>query len=186
MNARRLWSVSQPPPSRRVFVCVGLLPAPSSSRFTAPLTALHRATFLWSCTHTHIHTHTPCSCGRAKPLTVCLMLNRSSWLAVVFLPITPFSPCVHLFNYCLLFLLKHHVRNAPSYRGSIWILQFYNYRLVCFAKLAVCLERLTNPETSPQRLGRLWQTLVFPENESQRFCSSKIRLVNSLVHDRFP
>lgn len=62
-----------------VFVCVGLLPAPSSSRFTAPLTALHRATFLWSYTftRTHAHTHTPCSCGQAKPLTVCLMLNRS-------------------------------------------------------------------------------------------------------------
>lgn len=138
VSSRRLRSVSRPPPSRRVFVCVGLLPAPSSSRFTAPLTALHRATFLWSCTlHTHTlshsHTHTPCSCGQAKPLTVCLMLNRSSWLAVVFLPITPFSSCVHLFNYCLLFLFKDHIRDAPSYR-SIWIFLFYNYRFVCFHK----------------------------------------------------
>lgn len=27
---------------------------------------------------TQTHTHTPCCCGQAKPLTVCLMLNRSS------------------------------------------------------------------------------------------------------------
>lgn len=28
--------------------------------------------------HTRTQSHTPCSCGQAKPLTVCLMLNRSS------------------------------------------------------------------------------------------------------------
>lgn len=42
--------------NRRVCVCVGPPPAPSSCRFTAPLTALHRAKFLWSCAHTHPHT----------------------------------------------------------------------------------------------------------------------------------
>lgn len=88
-----------------VFVCVGLLPKPSSSRFTAPLTALHRATFLWSYTLTH--THTPCSCGPAKPLTVCLMLNRSSWLAVVFPSITPFlSMCPSFLTTAYCFSLR--------------------------------------------------------------------------------
>lgn len=73
--------VTQPPPSRHlhvcVFVCVGLPPA-LSCRFTAPLMF---STGPRSCGLTH--SHTPCSCGRSKPLTVCLMLNRSSLLAVV-------------------------------------------------------------------------------------------------------